>query len=83
MPSWAWDGDRGAMTADDLALLASLRRALTGGGLSLAYQLQFAALSGRASSVEALIRWDPPGARPGRDPIGSSRWPSGRDSSID
>jgi len=62
VPSCAWDGDRGAMTADDLALLASLRQALVGSGLSLAYQLQFSSVSGRASSVEALIRWDPPGA---------------------
>jgi EAL domain-containing protein (putative c-di-GMP-specific phosphodiesterase class I)/GGDEF domain-containing protein len=63
VPSCAWDGDRDAMTSDDLELLASLRRALGGRGLSLAYQLQFP--SGRDSpvSAEALVRWDLDGDR--------------------
>jgi len=60
VPVVEWDGDHDAMTGDDLALLASLRGALDGSGLSLAYQLQFAADDTRAVSAEALIRWDLP-----------------------
>ncbi len=60
VPSCAWDGDRDAMTAADLSLLASLRGALSGGGLSLNYQPQFAGDSGSLVSVEALVRWDDP-----------------------
>jgi len=58
VPSCAWDGDRDAMTVEDLSLLAALRGALTGGGLSLAYQAQFPPGSGAPVSVEALVRWD-------------------------
>jgi len=60
VPSCGWDGDRDAMTVDDLTMLASLRRALSGTGLSLAYQPQFAGGSPTPVAAEALIRWDDP-----------------------
>jgi EAL domain-containing protein (putative c-di-GMP-specific phosphodiesterase class I)/GGDEF domain-containing protein len=56
----AWDGDRDAVTLEDLTLLASLREALSGIGLSLAYQPQFASCSRVPASAEALLRWDHP-----------------------
>ncbi|MFP5253981.1 MAG: EAL domain-containing protein [Actinomycetes bacterium] len=45
-------------TAPDLA--AELRRAITGGGLSVHYQPIVRAGSGRVASVEALVRWEHP-----------------------
>jgi predicted signal transduction protein with EAL and GGDEF domain len=53
-----WDGDRDAMTAEDLALLSDLRLAISHDELSLAYQPQVAASTGTAVSVEALLRWN-------------------------
>jgi EAL domain-containing protein (putative c-di-GMP-specific phosphodiesterase class I)/GGDEF domain-containing protein len=55
-----WDGDFGAMTADDLALLADLRLAPDNGQLTLAYQPQIRAQSQRIEAVEALLRWTSP-----------------------
>lgn len=55
-----WDGDFGAMTADDLTLLADLRLAAEKGELSLAYQPQVTTVSARVASVEALLRWTSP-----------------------
>jgi EAL domain-containing protein (putative c-di-GMP-specific phosphodiesterase class I) len=53
----AWDGEHGALTADDLGLLADLRLAVERGELSLAYQPQVHARTGRTASVESLLRW--------------------------
>ena len=55
-----WDGDFGAMTATDLALLADLRLAIDRDELSLAYQPQITTASARLASVEALLRWNSP-----------------------
>jgi predicted signal transduction protein with EAL and GGDEF domain len=55
-----WDGDRGALTAEDLALLADLRLAPERGELHLRFQPQIAGGSGLTRSVEALLRWDSP-----------------------
>ena len=55
-----WDGDRDALTSDDLALLADLRVASERGELWLAYQPQVDVKSGEIASVEALLRWDSP-----------------------
>jgi EAL domain-containing protein (putative c-di-GMP-specific phosphodiesterase class I)/GGDEF domain-containing protein len=63
-PSARWDGHRGAMTADDLALLADLRLAAERGELTLAYQPQIEPATGRARSVEALLRWQSPAHGP-------------------
>jgi len=60
VPTCAWDGDRDAMTVEDLSLLASLRGALNDGGLSLHYQPQFAGDPRTMVSAEALLRWDHP-----------------------
>jgi diguanylate cyclase len=60
VPTCAWEGDRDAMTVEDLSLLASLRGALNEGGLSLHYQPQFAGEPRTMVSVEALLRWDHP-----------------------
>jgi EAL domain-containing protein (putative c-di-GMP-specific phosphodiesterase class I)/GGDEF domain-containing protein len=55
-----WDGDFGAMTASDLALLSDLRLAIDRSELSLAYQPQITTASARLASVEALLRWTSP-----------------------
>jgi diguanylate cyclase len=55
-----WDGDRDAMTGEDLALLADLRLAVERDELWLAYQPQVVASGARVVSVEALLRWDSP-----------------------
>jgi EAL domain-containing protein (putative c-di-GMP-specific phosphodiesterase class I) len=55
-----WDGRNGAMTREDLALLADLRLAAGQGELRLVYQPQVDARSGRTIAVEALLRWDSP-----------------------
>lgn len=54
------DGDGGAMTAEDLAILADLRTASARGELTLVFQPQVEAGSGRTTSVEALLRWSSP-----------------------
>lgn len=59
-PHRVWDGDQGALTADDLALLSELRLAGGRGELWLAYQPQVDAISGATVAVEALLRWDSP-----------------------
>jgi EAL domain-containing protein (putative c-di-GMP-specific phosphodiesterase class I)/GGDEF domain-containing protein len=55
-----WDGDRDALTAEDLALLADLRLAIEHKELWLAYQPQVATGTSRTVSVEALLRWSSP-----------------------
>ena len=55
-----WDNNQGALTADDLALLADLRLAAERGELALAYQPQIGPGTGRTRAVEALLRWDNP-----------------------
>jgi EAL domain-containing protein (putative c-di-GMP-specific phosphodiesterase class I)/GGDEF domain-containing protein len=70
VPCSTWSGDRDAMTADDLALLADLRRAVRDGDLRLAYQPQFATGISVATSVEALLRWD----RTGHGPVPPDRF---------
>lgn len=52
-----WSGDEGALTANDLALLARLRLASERGELSLSYQPQVATASMQIVSAEALLRW--------------------------
>ncbi len=65
-----WSDDRGALTADDLALLAKLRLAPERGRLSLNYQPQIATGTGRPHSVEALLRW----SEPDSDSVAPSRF---------
>jgi len=55
-----WDGNDGALTVEDLALLADLGAAARNGELSLAYQPQWDPRTGRSGALEALIRWDSP-----------------------
>ncbi len=55
-----WDGDRGALTVADFELLGDLRSAAERGELTLAYQPQISAITGRPSAVEALLRWESP-----------------------
>jgi EAL domain-containing protein (putative c-di-GMP-specific phosphodiesterase class I)/GGDEF domain-containing protein len=55
-----WDGGGGALTQDDLELLADLRLAGERGELWIAYQPQLDARTSRLLSVEALLRWDSP-----------------------
>ena len=64
IPWSTWSGERDAMTAEDLSLLADLRRALRQGGLRLAYQPQFPPGARTPTSVEALLRWDRSGFGP-------------------
>jgi EAL domain-containing protein (putative c-di-GMP-specific phosphodiesterase class I)/GGDEF domain-containing protein len=59
-PATWWDGDRGALTPDDLRLLSDLGDAGPRGELWLAYQPQVEAGSGRTVAVEALLRWRHP-----------------------
>jgi len=55
-----WDGDHDTLTSEDLTLLADLRLADQRHELHLAYQPQISAATGRAVSVEALLRWESP-----------------------
>jgi len=55
-----WDGNDGALTVEDLALLADLGVAARNGELSLAYQPQWDPRTGRTAALEALIRWESP-----------------------
>lgn len=55
-----WDGERDALTPDDLSLLSELGGAGPRGELWLAYQPQVDARSERPTAVEALIRWRHP-----------------------
>ena len=50
--------------AASLALVAELRRAIDDGQLVLHYQPQSTLLDGSVRSVEALVRWQHPTARP-------------------
>ena len=59
-PYARWDGSDGSLTSGDLALLADLRLAAERGELWLAYQPKWAPLTGRTTSVEALLRWASP-----------------------
>ncbi len=56
----SWDGDQGALTGGDLVLLGDLRLAPERGELFLTYQPQMERVTGRARSVEALLRWNSP-----------------------
>ena len=55
-----WNGNTGALTAEDLALLAELRLAGERGELALAYQPQISLRQAKAVAVEALLRWKNP-----------------------
>jgi EAL domain-containing protein (putative c-di-GMP-specific phosphodiesterase class I)/GGDEF domain-containing protein len=55
-----WDGDRDALTGEDLSLLADLRLAPQRGELRLLYQPQVSARTGGTVAVEALLRWRSP-----------------------
>jgi EAL domain-containing protein (putative c-di-GMP-specific phosphodiesterase class I)/GGDEF domain-containing protein len=55
-----WDGDQGALTADDLTVLGDLRAAIDRRELSLAYQPQVVPGTSLPRTVEALLRWDSP-----------------------
>ena len=56
-----WDGDQGALTADDLALLGDLRLAPERGELSLRpTSRRWPGPPSRPSAVEALLRWNSP-----------------------
>jgi len=64
LPWSSWSGERDAMTAEDLSLLADLRQAVRQGALRLAYQPQFAPGAAAPASAEALLRWERPGSGP-------------------
>ena len=53
--------DRDHYSAERLALAGRLRRGIADGELELYYQPQIALATGKASGVEALIRWNFPG----------------------
>jgi diguanylate cyclase (GGDEF)-like protein len=55
-----YSADRDPYSADRLALLAELRRALDGDELVLHYQPKVAVDDGRVIGVEALVRWQHP-----------------------
>ena len=55
-----WEGGGGALTGEDLELLADLRLASERGELWIAYQPQVDARTSELRSVEALLRWDSP-----------------------
>jgi EAL domain-containing protein (putative c-di-GMP-specific phosphodiesterase class I)/GGDEF domain-containing protein len=55
-----WEGGGGALTGEDLELLADLRLAGDRGELWVAYQPQVDARTSALRSVEALLRWDSP-----------------------
>jgi EAL domain-containing protein (putative c-di-GMP-specific phosphodiesterase class I)/GGDEF domain-containing protein len=59
-PWVTWDRRAATLDQDDLALLADLRQAIHQRQLYLAYQPQIDPRSGRASAVEALLRWQHP-----------------------
>jgi diguanylate cyclase len=52
-----WNGESTTLTADDLAILASLRTAAERGELWVAYQPQVRTPDGRTVAAEALLRW--------------------------
>ena len=52
-----WHSNTQTLTGDDLAMLADLGMAEERGELSLAFQPQVAASTGKVVSVEALLRW--------------------------
>jgi EAL domain-containing protein (putative c-di-GMP-specific phosphodiesterase class I)/GGDEF domain-containing protein len=58
VPVVVWNGEQGALTAEDLILVSRLRTAAERGELSLAYQPQVARGSRAIRSVEALLRWN-------------------------
>jgi len=55
-----WEGGGGALTPEDLELLADLRLAGDRGELWIAYQPQLDVRTSALRSVEALLRWDSP-----------------------
>ena len=52
--------ERDSRNVDQLSLLAELREAVTQGELELLYQPVYSVPDGRATSVEALVRWRHP-----------------------
>jgi diguanylate cyclase len=52
-----WNGEYTTLTADDLAILSSLRTAADRGELWVAYQPQVRTPDGRTVAAEALLRW--------------------------
>ncbi len=64
-----------AHSIERLALETNLRRALEREEFSLHYQAKVDLQTGAITGVEALLRWQTPGARLGRRPPSSSRSP--------